>query len=64
MARSLGPRSPVNVSIDGIPCILFWARRITLKFKNQTWLEFASDAFGQRVTVDTSNSNCSEQSAT
>ncbi|XP_040841820.1 V-type proton ATPase subunit S1-like protein [Ochotona curzoniae] len=64
VARSLGPRSPVNVSVDGIPCILFWARRITLKFKNQTWLEFASDAFGQRVTVDTSNSNCSEQSAT
>ncbi|XP_078304505.1 V-type proton ATPase subunit S1 isoform X1 [Panthera onca] len=56
--------SPVNVSMDGIPCILFWAKRITIKFKNQTWLDFTDEAFGQKATVDTSNSNCSEESAT
>ncbi|XP_025848727.2 V-type proton ATPase subunit S1-like protein [Vulpes vulpes] len=56
--------SPVNVSLDGIPCILFWARGITIKFKNQTWLDLTDEAFGQKATVDISNSNCSEESAT
>nr|XP_037838099.1 V-type proton ATPase subunit S1-like protein isoform X4 [Chlorocebus sabaeus] len=54
---------PVNVSIDGIPCILFWAKRITIKFKNQTWLDLTDEAFGQKVTVDLDNSNCTEESA-
>ncbi|XP_053452119.1 V-type proton ATPase subunit S1-like protein [Nycticebus coucang] len=55
--------SPVNVSTDGIPCILFWAKRITIKFKNQTWLDLTDETFGRKATVDTSNSNCSEESA-
>nr|XP_014995842.2 V-type proton ATPase subunit S1-like protein isoform X2 [Macaca mulatta] len=54
---------PVNVSIDGISCILFWAKRITIKFKNQTWLDLTDEAFGQKVTVDPDNSNCTEESA-
>ncbi|KAL4684294.1 hypothetical protein H8959_021988 [Pygathrix nigripes] len=54
---------PVNVSIDGIPCILFWVKRITIKFKNQTWLDLTDEAFGQKVTVDPDNSNCTEESA-
>ncbi|XP_054543850.1 V-type proton ATPase subunit S1-like protein isoform X1 [Talpa occidentalis] len=56
--------SPVNVSIDGIPCILFWAKRITIKFKNQTQLDLTEEAFGQKATVDAGNSQCSEESAT
>ncbi|XP_004420453.1 PREDICTED: V-type proton ATPase subunit S1-like protein [Ceratotherium simum simum] len=56
--------SPVNVSMDGIPCILFWAKRITIKFKNQTWLDLTGEAFGQKATVDAGNSNCSQESAT
>ncbi|XP_070229179.1 V-type proton ATPase subunit S1-like protein isoform X2 [Bos mutus] len=55
--------SPVNVSMDGIPCILFWAKRITIKFKNQTWLDLTDEAIGQKATVDAGNSNCSEESA-
>nr|XP_008260115.2 V-type proton ATPase subunit S1-like protein isoform X1 [Oryctolagus cuniculus]XP_008260116.2 V-type proton ATPase subunit S1-like protein isoform X1 [Oryctolagus cuniculus]XP_017200051.2 V-type proton ATPase subunit S1-like protein isoform X1 [Oryctolagus cuniculus]XP_051709586.1 V-type proton ATPase subunit S1-like protein isoform X1 [Oryctolagus cuniculus]XP_051709587.1 V-type proton ATPase subunit S1-like protein isoform X1 [Oryctolagus cuniculus]XP_051709588.1 V-type proton ATPase subu len=62
--NAFGHQSPVNVSIDGIPCILFWARRITVKFKNQTWLDLAEEAFGQKAMVDIVNSNCSEESAT
>ncbi|XP_055242147.1 V-type proton ATPase subunit S1-like protein isoform X2 [Gorilla gorilla gorilla] len=54
---------PVNVSISGIPCILFWAKRIMIKFKNQTWLDLTDEPFGQKVTVDPDNSNCSEESA-
>nr|XP_012639829.1 V-type proton ATPase subunit S1-like protein isoform X1 [Microcebus murinus] len=61
--NSFSYHSPVNVSMGGIPCILFWAKRITVKFKNQTWLDLTDEAFGQKATVDTSNSNCSEESA-
>ncbi|XP_015978726.2 V-type proton ATPase subunit S1-like protein isoform X3 [Rousettus aegyptiacus] len=55
--------SLLNVSVDGNPCILFWAKRITIKFKNQTWLDFTDEAFGRKATVDARNSNCSEESA-
>ncbi|KAH0505654.1 V-type proton ATPase subunit S1-like protein [Microtus ochrogaster] len=48
---------------DGIPCILFWTKRITVKFKNQTWLDLTDEAPGQNTTVDTGNSNCNEESA-
>ncbi|XP_062943678.1 V-type proton ATPase subunit S1-like protein, partial [Cynocephalus volans] len=56
-------QSPVNVSINGIPCILFWAKRITIKFKNQTWLDLTDEAFGWKTTVDTGKSNCGEESS-
>ncbi|KAG8524659.1 V-type proton ATPase subunit S1-like protein [Galemys pyrenaicus] len=56
--------SPFNVSTNGIPCILFWAKRITIKFKNQTQLDLTEEAFGQNATVDAGNSKCSEESAT
>ncbi|XP_076995348.1 V-type proton ATPase subunit S1-like protein isoform X2 [Tamandua tetradactyla] len=57
-------QSPVNVSVGGVPCILFWSKRITIKFKNQTQLDLTDEAFGQKATVDSGNSNCSEESAT
>ncbi|XP_040127960.2 V-type proton ATPase subunit S1-like protein isoform X1 [Ictidomys tridecemlineatus] len=56
--------NPVNISIDGISCILFWAKRITIKFKNLTWLDLTDETFDQKAVVDTGNSNCSEESAT
>ncbi|XP_075833977.1 V-type proton ATPase subunit S1-like protein [Microtus pennsylvanicus] len=56
--------NPVTFSRDGIPCILFWTKRITVKFKNQTWLDLTDEAPGQNKTVDTGNSNCNEESAT
>lgn len=34
-----------------------------IKFKNQTWLDLTDEPFGQKVTVDPDNSNCSEESA-
>ncbi|XP_036888246.1 V-type proton ATPase subunit S1-like protein [Sturnira hondurensis] len=61
--NAFGHDCPVNVSKDGIPCILFWAKRITIKFKNQTWLDVTEEAFGQKATVDANNSNCSGESA-
>ncbi|KAM8777534.1 LOW QUALITY PROTEIN: V-type proton ATPase subunit S1-like protein [Rhynchonycteris naso] len=52
-----------NVSMDEIPCILFWAQRIAIKFKNQIWLDLTEEAFSRKATVDANNSNCSEESA-
>ncbi|XP_019387256.1 PREDICTED: V-type proton ATPase subunit S1-like protein [Crocodylus porosus] len=56
--------SPVNVTINGIPCILFWAKRIMIKFKNHTQLDLTEKTFGIHATVDVGDSNCSEDSAT
>ncbi|XP_025047502.1 V-type proton ATPase subunit S1-like protein isoform X3 [Alligator sinensis] len=55
--------SPINVTINGIPCILFWAKRIMIKFKNHTQLDLTEKTFGVHATVDVGDSNCSEDSA-
>ncbi|XP_050800798.1 V-type proton ATPase subunit S1-like protein isoform X3 [Gopherus flavomarginatus] len=57
------PHSPVNVTVNGSPCILFWARRIMIKFKNHTQLDLTEKTFGIHATVDVGDSNCSEDSA-
>ncbi|EMP29542.1 V-type proton ATPase subunit S1-like protein [Chelonia mydas] len=57
------PHSPVNVTVNGSPCILFWARRIMIKFKNHTKLDLTEKTFGVHATVDVGDSNCSEDSA-
>ncbi|XP_060057107.1 V-type proton ATPase subunit S1-like protein [Erinaceus europaeus] len=62
--NSFSHHSPINVSMDGIPCILFWTKRITVKFKNQTQLDLTDEVFGQKATVDVGNSHCSEENAT
>ncbi|XP_021482879.1 V-type proton ATPase subunit S1-like protein isoform X1 [Meriones unguiculatus] len=56
--------NPIKFSRDGIPCVLFWTKKITVKFKNQTWLDLTDEALGQNTTVDTGRSNCSEDRAT
>nr|XP_006124397.2 V-type proton ATPase subunit S1-like protein [Pelodiscus sinensis] len=51
--------SPVNVTINGSPCILFWARRIMIKFKNHMELDLTKRTFGVHAAVDVGDSNCS-----
>ncbi|XP_048147641.1 V-type proton ATPase subunit S1-like protein isoform X1 [Corvus hawaiiensis] len=55
--------SPLNVTVNGTPCILFWAKRITIRFENHTQLDLTEKTFGVRATVDLGDSNCSEDSA-
>ncbi|NWJ07602.1 VAS1L protein, partial [Crypturellus undulatus] len=55
--------SPLNVTVNSIPCILFWAKRIMIKFKNHTQLDLTEKTFGVHATVDFGDSNCSEDSA-
>ncbi|NXV48857.1 VAS1L protein, partial [Uria aalge] len=55
--------NPLNVTVNGIPCILFWAKRIMIKFENHTQLDLTEKTFGVHATVDVGDSNCSEDSA-
>ncbi|XP_065513519.1 V-type proton ATPase subunit S1-like protein isoform X1 [Caloenas nicobarica] len=55
--------SPLNVTVNGIPCILFWAKRIMIKFENHTQLDLTEKTFGVHATVDVGDSNCSEDNA-
>ncbi|XP_074388821.1 V-type proton ATPase subunit S1-like protein isoform X2 [Zonotrichia albicollis] len=57
------PHSPLNVTINGTPCILFWARRILIRMENHTQLDLTDRTFGAHATVDVGDSNCSEDSA-
>ncbi|KAM9507725.1 V-type proton ATPase subunit S1-like protein [Guaruba guarouba] len=55
--------SPLNITVNGIPCILFWAKRIMIKFENHTQLDLTEKTFGVHATVDVGESNCSEDNA-
>ncbi|KAJ6669791.1 hypothetical protein lerEdw1_000340 [Lerista edwardsae] len=55
--------SPLNVTVNGSPCILFWARRIMIKFQNRTQLDLTDKTFGVHASVDIADSNCSEDNA-
>ncbi|XP_034297120.1 V-type proton ATPase subunit S1 isoform X3 [Pantherophis guttatus] len=55
--------SPLNVTINGSPCILFWARRIMIKLQNHTQLDLTDKTFGVHASVDVADSNCSEENA-
>ncbi|XP_050185560.1 V-type proton ATPase subunit S1-like protein isoform X2 [Myiozetetes cayanensis] len=55
--------SPLNVTVNGIPCILFWAKRIMIRLENHTQLDLTEKTFGVHATVDVGDSNCSEDSA-
>ncbi|XP_039945328.1 V-type proton ATPase subunit S1-like protein isoform X2 [Hirundo rustica] len=55
--------SPLNVTVNGTPCILFWAKRIMIRFENHTQLDLTERTFGVHATVDVGDSNCSEDSA-
>ncbi|KAM3843519.1 V-type proton ATPase subunit S1-like protein isoform 1-T1 [Vipera latastei] len=55
--------SPLNITINGSPCILFWARRIMIKFQNYTQLDLTDKTFGVHASVDVADSNCSEENA-
>ncbi|XP_043934433.1 V-type proton ATPase subunit S1-like protein [Protopterus annectens] len=54
---------PVNFSINGQTCILFWAKRISIKFKSYTHLDLTDEDIGANAVVDLKQSNCSEGSA-
>nr|XP_005997833.1 PREDICTED: V-type proton ATPase subunit S1-like protein [Latimeria chalumnae] len=62
-ARKQSQYTPINVTENGRPCILFWAKRITIKFKNYTQLDLTDKTFGAHSKVDVKDSVCSDENA-
>uniref|UniRef100_A0A3B5B2D3 ATPase H+ transporting accessory protein 1 like n=1 Tax=Stegastes partitus TaxID=144197 RepID=A0A3B5B2D3_9TELE len=56
--------SVLQVLSDGEPCILFQARKLSLRYEKQKQLDLTERAFSPQKTVDTSQSVCSGDKAT
>ncbi|XP_018600084.2 ATPase H+ transporting accessory protein 1 like a isoform X2 [Scleropages formosus] len=58
------PYSPLNVVHNGKTCILFRAKKLAIRYKNQTFVDLTERAFGPDAPVDTRGSICSKDKAT
>ncbi|XP_051804045.1 ATPase H+ transporting accessory protein 1 like a [Acanthochromis polyacanthus] len=58
------PFLPLKVLSDGETCILFQARKLSLRYDKQKQLDLTERAFSPQKTVDTSQSVCSGDKAT
>ncbi|XP_053300362.1 ATPase H+ transporting accessory protein 1 like a [Pleuronectes platessa] len=60
----VAPVSPLQVFSDGEPCVLFQARRLSLRLEKQKQLDLTERAFSPQKSVDTSQSVCRRDKAT
>ncbi|AWP02287.1 putative V-type proton ATPase subunit S1-like [Scophthalmus maximus] len=58
------PFPPLKVSSDGEPCVMFQARKLSLRYEKQRQLDLTERAFSPQKPVDTSQSACSLDKAT
>ncbi|XP_019952511.2 ATPase H+ transporting accessory protein 1 like a [Paralichthys olivaceus] len=58
------PFPPLKVLSDGEPCVMFQARRLSLRFEKQKQLDLTERAFSPQKPVDTSQSVCRQDKAT
>ncbi|KAF0034778.1 hypothetical protein F2P81_012536 [Scophthalmus maximus] len=59
------PLRPIRqVSSDGEPCVMFQARKLSLRYEKQRQLDLTERAFSPQKPVDTSQSACSLDKAT
>ncbi|KAJ8259890.1 hypothetical protein GJAV_G00174610 [Gymnothorax javanicus] len=58
------PYSPMNVVYNGKTCILFRAKKLAIRYKNQTFVDLTEKVFGPNAPVDTKGSACSKDKAT
>ncbi|KAM7401643.1 hypothetical protein PAMP_016940 [Pampus punctatissimus] len=58
------PFSPLKVLSNGEPCLMFQARRLSLRYERQKQLDLTEQAFSPQKPVDTSQSVCSKDNAT
>nr|XP_043879317.1 ATPase H+ transporting accessory protein 1 like a isoform X2 [Solea senegalensis] len=52
------PYPPLKVMSNAEPCIMFQARKLSLRYENQKQLDLTEQAFSPKKTVDTSQSVC------
>ncbi|XP_029682717.1 V-type proton ATPase subunit S1-like protein isoform X2 [Takifugu rubripes] len=62
--RTSRPFSPLKVLADGRPCVLFQARKLSLRYERQKQLDLTERAFSPQKDVDISESVCSQDKAT
>ncbi|XP_037346664.1 ATPase H+ transporting accessory protein 1 like a [Pungitius pungitius] len=58
------PFPPLKVLSDGKPCVLFQARKLSLRYEKQKQLDLTERAFSPQQPVDTSQSVCLRDKAT
>ncbi|XP_068578174.1 ATPase H+ transporting accessory protein 1 like a isoform X2 [Cebidichthys violaceus] len=58
------PFPPLKVLSDGEPCVLFQARKLSLRYEKQKQLDLTERAFSPQKPVDTSQSVCHQDKAT
>ncbi|XP_031705449.1 ATPase H+ transporting accessory protein 1 like a isoform X2 [Anarrhichthys ocellatus] len=58
------PFPPLKVLSDGEPCLLFQARKLSLRYEKQKQLDLTERAFSPQKPVDTSQSVCRQDKAT
>ncbi|KAM8914841.1 ATPase H+ transporting accessory protein 1 like a isoform 2-T2 [Spinachia spinachia] len=58
------PFPPLQVLSDGKPCVLFQARKLSLRYEKQKQLDLTERAFSPQKPVDTSQSVCRRDKAT
>ncbi|KAM4707156.1 V-type proton ATPase subunit S1-like protein [Discoglossus pictus] len=56
--------SPINDTTNSKTCILFAAKRILVKCRNQTLMDLTDKTSGLHKTVDPEDSSCNEENAT
>ncbi|TRY92906.1 hypothetical protein DNTS_005719 [Danionella cerebrum] len=57
------PYSPLSVTYNGKTCILFRARRLAIRHRNQSLVDLTEKTFGPDALVDTKGSFCSKDKA-
>nr|XP_040059642.1 ATPase H+ transporting accessory protein 1 like a [Gasterosteus aculeatus aculeatus] len=58
------PFPPLKVLSDGKPCVLFQARKLSLRYEKQKQLDLTERTFSPQKPVDTSQSVCSRDKST
>ncbi|KAM6927281.1 ATPase H+ transporting accessory protein 1 like a [Xenentodon cancila] len=58
------PFPPIKVLSNGEPCVLFQARKLSLRYQKQKQLDLTERAFSPQNPVDTSQSVCRQDKAT
>ncbi|XP_047440010.1 ATPase H+ transporting accessory protein 1 like a [Mugil cephalus] len=64
MSGAVVPFPPLKVLSNGEPCVLFQARKLSLRFDKQKQLDLTEQAFSPQKPVDTSQSVCRQDKAT
>nr|AJO60878.1 Ac45-related protein [Xenopus laevis] len=54
----------INVTANGKTCVLFRAKRIMIRFRNETQLDLATKDVSLHNTIDLARSSCNEENAT